>query len=57
MVKLFSVLAHCAVEENGSFTSFAIVSAGKTKGGSITVHQLYDNGQFLFLFAKQTNPN
>jgi hypothetical protein len=35
-----------------------------TKGGSITVpltsclvwNQLYDNWQFLFLFAKQTNP-
>ncbi len=40
--------------------------AGNTKGGSTLYHwppvwlvwdQLYDNWQFLFLFAKQTNPN
>ncbi len=40
--------------------------AGNTKGGRITVpltsvwlvwNQLYDKRQFLFLFAKQTNPN
>ncbi len=39
---------------------------GNTKGGSIVVlltscltglNHLYDNWQFLFLFAKQTNPN
>jgi hypothetical protein len=45
----------------------ALTGTGNTKGGIITVlltscltvvwNQLYDNGQFMFLFAKQTNPN
>ncbi len=37
MVKLFSVPAHGVVEDKGSFTSFAIGSAGNTKERSITV--------------------